>query len=110
MNENNNTNVLTEEVKNIKDVDLTKYRVVKEETVFEDIEGGGKKEVKLIYIEKENRYYLNLKKAKDAYIERNRQKVNEESNERHKKRYQNDPEYREKVLQRRRDYYAKNKK
>jgi hypothetical protein len=108
MNENNNTNVLTEEVKNIKDVDLTKYKIIGEETVYQDIEGG-KKEVKLIYMEKENRYYLNLKKAKDAYNERNREKVSEQSNERHKKRYQNDPEYREKIKAKRREQYYKNK-
>ncbi len=109
MNENNNTNVLTEEVKNIKDVDLTKYRVVKEDIVYEE-EDGVKEKVKLIYIEKNTRYYENLKKASTKYYENNREKVNEQINERHKKRYQNDPEYREKVLQKRREYYAKNKK
>ncbi len=105
----NNEDVLTEEVKNIKDVDLTKYKIVKEELVYEDIEGGGKKEVKLIFIEKPNKYYENLKKAKDAYNERNREKVSEQSNERHKKRYQNDPEYREKIKAKRREQYYKNK-
>ncbi len=112
MEENNiefNNNLENKNLKNIKDVDLSRYKVIKEETVYEDIEGGGKKEVKLIYMEKENKYYLNLKKAKDAYIERNRQKVNEQTNERYKQRYQNDTEFREKEKQKKREIYAKKK-
>ncbi len=110
----NNSDVVNEhdktEIKNIKDIDLSKYKVLKEDIAFEELDNGEKEKIKLIYVEKNTKYYENLKKAKDRYIEKNREKVNEQVNERHKKKYHNDPEYREKVLQKRRDYYAKNKK
>ncbi len=82
--------------------------MVKEDIVYEE-EDGVKEKVKLIYIEKNTRYYENLKKAKDAYIERNREKVNEQTNERYKQRYQNDAESREKEKQKKREIYAKKK-
>lgn len=90
-------------------LDLSKYKIMKEEIGYEEDTNGDKKEVKLIYIQKNTKYYDNIKKAVDKYTENNREKVNKLKNDRHKERYQNDPEYRERVKKTRREAYHKNK-
>jgi hypothetical protein len=111
-NDSNDTIICKNENTKIekKNIDLTKYKIINEEYIYEDMNEGAKEKIKVIYLEKNTKYYENLKKAKDRYIENNREKVNEQHNIRYKERYVNDAEFREKIKQKRREYYAKNKK
>ncbi len=96
------------EKKNIKNIDFSKYKILNEEYVFEEI-AGEVKDVKLIYLEKDNKYYKNLKKAAYKYNERNREKINEQKKIRSNERYQNDEEFREKQKEKQRQYYLRKK-
>ncbi len=86
------------------------YKIVKEIVKYEKDEIGNQQKIIIRYIEKNNRYIENLKKAQEKYRENNKEKINKLSNEIMKNKYQNDPEYREQVKQKRREYYLKNKK
>jgi len=46
-----------------------------------------------------------MKKAVIKYTENNREKINKLKNDRHKERYENEPEFRERIKEKRREYY-----
>lgn len=104
LNEDNNN-------KNLIELDGEKYNLVKmvEEEIID--ENG----VKKIYIKqffKLNLYEKNkesYKKATKKYIDKNREEFYEKKNISTKKRYENDPEFREKERARARENYLKKK-
>ncbi len=91
-------------------INLDKYKVLGEICTYEIGESGEKEKVKIVYLESKTKYSENIKKAVAKYQENNREKINQVKKEKHKERYENDPEYREKIKERRRKYYAENKK
>ncbi len=88
---------------------------IKEEIVVREDEHGNKQTIiirtiqKEIIVEKENKFIDSLKRARKAYFERNRDKINEHRSERQRKKYNEDPEFREKVKRKQREYYLKKK-
>jgi hypothetical protein len=85
------------------------YHLVKEEIRNETDENGNTKIIIMKYFEKKNKYAENIKKANKAYHERNKETINKKIVEWQKLKYQNDPEYREKMKEKRREYYKRKK-
>lgn len=91
-------------------INLDKYKILNEIYTYELNESGEKEKVKIVYLESKLKYSENIKKAVAKYQENHREKINQSKKEKHKERYENDLEYREKIKERRRKYYAENKK
>ncbi len=84
--------------------DLSKYNILEEHTVLQD---GIEKKIYVVSIQKTPEY---IKKANRKYVEENKEELNKKKIEKYHERYYNDEEYRQKMLERRREYYRKNKK
>lgn len=82
---------------------------IKEEVIIEEDEFGNKKTIIIRTIEKENKFIDSLKRARKTYFEKNRDKINEHRSERQRKKYNEDPEYREEVKRKQREYYLRKK-
>ncbi len=72
------------------------YKIFKEETIIHDNE-----KIKIVFIEKTN--------PLKVYYEKNKENISKQKAERYKEKYNNDEEYREKIRNRRKEYYLKNK-
>jgi hypothetical protein len=88
-------------------MDNKKY--INEETIYEIDNHGIEQKVIVRTIMKENKYIESIKKANKAYHERNKETINKKIVEWQKLKYQNDPEYREKMKEKRREYYHRKK-
>jgi len=86
-----------------------KYKIIKEKIEYEIDENGNRIKVVFKLVEKNNKYYKNFKKAWDAYRERNKEELNKKAADRRKNKYNNDPDYKEKIKEKNRQYY-RNKK
>lgn len=78
------------------------------ETVSEIIDEDGVKKTVIIKFVKPNMYQKQKKFIK-KYMENNKESINEYNKALYKKRYENDPEFREKEKQRARERYLKKK-
>lgn len=61
---------------------------------------------KIIYVKKKNEALINAQKK---YFERNKEKINEYTKNNRREKYNSDPEYRERLLARKREAYARKK-
>jgi hypothetical protein len=95
----NHTNVINEEVVYEIDDEGNRYKVVVR-TVEKEV---------IKTIEKENKYIESLKKARATYQRKNKDKLSKQVAEWSKEKYKNDPEYREKIKQRQKEYYHRRK-
>ena len=87
-----------------------KYKIIKEKIKQEIDENGNQITIIVKLVEKNTKYYTNLKKAIDSYRQRNREELNKKSADRRKDKYNNDPEYKEKIKEKSRLYYLNKKK
>ena len=88
------------------------YKILEENTTT-DIIDGKEVIVKKVYIERVSKKRIEYKKEymkeyMKEYYERNTDNIKEKNKETMKQKYQNDPEYRELVKAKRREYYLKN--
>ena len=86
-----------------------KYKIIKEKIKQEIDENGNQITIIVKLVEKNTKYYTNLKKAIDSYRQRNREELNKKSADRRKDKYNNDPEYKEKIKEKSRLYYLNKK-
>ncbi len=74
-----------------------------------DKDGNVKKVLVQIYNEKPYTYTESRKKSNQKYIENNKEKVNEHYKKVYREKYQNDPEFREKEIERTKKYRERKK-
>ncbi len=86
-----------------------KYKIIKENIKHEIDENGNQITIIVKLVEKNTKYYENIKKAVYAYRERNKEELNKKSACRRKDKYHNDPEYKERVKEQSRLYYQNKK-
>jgi len=89
--------------------DINKLKIINENIEYEEDENGNKYKVIIRTVEKENKTYESIKKAVKKYQENNKEKVNKNIADWKRNKYQNDPEFREKQKQMRREYYNRKK-
>jgi len=87
-----------------------KYKIIKENIKHEIDENGNQITIIVKLVEKNTKYYENIKKAVYAYRGRNREECNKKEATRMKQKYNNDPEYKEKIKEKSRLYYQNKKK
>ncbi len=97
---------------NLQAFDISKYKVLDEKILFEKDEEGKdvKTVIKIVEMDKDLKKEESVKRALKKYREKNKEELNKKISENNKIRYQTDENYREYVRQKRREYYAKNKK
>ncbi len=84
-------------------------KYIKEDVLYEEDEFGNKCKVIIRTVETSTKYIQNLRKSQKAYQERNKEKIFKQIAEWQKDKYTSDPEYREKVKQRNKEYYQRKK-
>jgi hypothetical protein len=96
----------------IQSFDFSKYKVLDEKILLEKDGNGNdvKTIIKIVEMDKDLKKEESVKRALKKYREKNKEELNKKISENNKIRYQTDENYREYVRQKRREYYAKNKK